>query len=144
MPLNSRFFIKKAALIILSNRVINIISLLFSQKNPLNGWTLGPIIIIRSHEYCTPSMVNHELIHVRQFWETFGLFLVWYPIEYCWHRLWGASHVTSYARVSFEQEAYRNENNKNYLQERAWFAWFPLMKSKNKKPLKLWGKIVEV
>ena len=138
-------FFKKGALVVICKKILDFVSLFFPKKKPLSGWALGPLIFVRSHDDCTASMLNHELIHVRQFWEMFGVgFLLWYLVEYSWHRLEGASHVKAYARISFEQEAYRNQNDEQYLEKRSRYAWIPLMKSKNKKPLTLWGKKIEV
>lgn len=95
---------------------------------------------------------NHEMIHVQQQFEFFVLgliiglvaillgksflftFLSWpviYLIMYYGHwlinRVKYRNHekpaIVAYQRIIFEQEAYKNQSNPNYLESRKYFAW---------------------
>jgi len=56
----------------------------------------------------------------------------------------GCKHKQSYARLAFEQEAYRNETDENYLDNRKWFAWVKYLKHKNKTALKVGKETIEI
>jgi hypothetical protein len=70
------------------------------------------------------KILNHERIHIEQ---QKDLFWIWfYPIyilEYLWYRISGKSHVEAYKSISFEREAYDNDQNPDYLKTRKRFAW---------------------
>lgn len=53
-------------------------------------------------------------------------FYIWYGLEYLTIRLFNLRDKQNdvYHEVSFEEEAYNNENTLNYLNERKPFAWF--------------------
>jgi len=62
---------------------------------------------------------NHESIHAAQQKELLYVpFFIWYGIE--WLMLWFKYHdwTTAYYHIRFEQEAYRHQNDLNYLQTR--------------------------
>ncbi|MBP3739166.1 MAG: hypothetical protein J6I72_08990 [Muribaculaceae bacterium] len=66
-----------------------------------------------------PVELNHELIHSAQQRELLYLpFFVWYDIE--WFVLWlkYRDWTTAYYHIRFEQEAYHNQCDLNYLQNR--------------------------
>ena len=90
-----------------------------------------------------PSTVRHENIHRRQYmecmilslpvalllgwlvsWWLLLLILVFYYILYVGEwllRLFIPGDA--YRNISFEKEAYQNQNNPGYLSERRWMAW---------------------
>lgn len=66
---------------------------------------------------------NHEAIHTEQMKETlyigfYILYLIFWII-----RLLTPSFKTAYKDISFEQEAYLNERNLDYLKTRRPYAW---------------------
>lgn len=66
-------------------------------------------------------LLNHERIHTRQMLEMLVVgFYLWYVIEWL-IRL--TMKGNAYRNISFEREAYANDNNFNYLAERKLFAW---------------------
>ncbi len=87
--------------------------------------TLYPFVLLRyADDRLDPVLLNHERIHLRQQLELLIIpFYVWYLAEYVWHRRRGMSHVDSYLRISFEQEAYANEHRLGYLRQRHSFAF---------------------
>ena len=52
-------------------------------------------------------------------------FYLWYIVEYL-IRLLGKGDA--YRNISFEQEAYSNEKDMNYLKNRKHFSWFKYLK----------------
>lgn len=75
-------------------------------------------------------VVNHEGIHTCQMrdfckWLPIGgtIFYIVYGLEWI-GRLFVNGPKKAYERISFEQEAYDNENNMNYKNERERFANF--------------------
>ena len=70
--------------------------------------------------------INHELIHERQAIEMlFVFFYIWYLIEWL-IRLTGKGNA--YHNISFEREAYTNENNLLYLSTRKMFNFIRYIK----------------
>lgn len=61
-----------------------------------SGYTLGPIVLIRPRCRDDQGLLQHELVHVRQFWRTFGLFGIPY---------W----LSRTRRFEYEVEAYREQ-----------------------------------
>lgn len=80
----------------------------------------------------TNRTVNHELIHTAQMKELGYIgFYLWYGIEYLFIRLFHKKQGDAYADVSFEEEAYYNQNDLNYLKTRKHYSWFKYLKIKS-------------
>ena len=107
-----------------------------------------PFIFVRKDaRNLTVKDINHEKIHLRQqvemyivgviltlilfvcglsWWSLFALpiFFIWYGVE--WFLRWcayGFNQNEAYHNISFEQEAYGNESNLDYLRTRKRFSW---------------------
>ena len=64
--------------------------------------------------------INHEAIHTKQMQEMLYIpFYIWYIIEYLIKLFIG----NSYRNLSFEREAYNNQYNLNYLNNRKHYSW---------------------
>ena len=61
-----------------------------------SGYTVGPIVLIRPRCRDDQGLLAHELMHVKQFWRTFGLFGIAY---------W----LSRTRRLAYEVEAYREQ-----------------------------------
>lgn len=86
------------------------------------GINLFGILFVRKRVKVSNRMLNHERIHTAQMKEmVYVFFYIWYLIEWL-VRLCG--HGNAYRRISFEQEAYDNELNPDYLNTRKHFNWF--------------------
>ena len=89
-----------------------------------NGLAIFPFLFVK---YKKPSktLINHERIHFRQQIEMLILpFYVWYILEYWIHRLKGKSPQHAYMSISFEREAYANDDDFGYLKKRKiWGFW---------------------
>ena len=76
--------------------------------------------------------INHELIHTAQMKEMgFIFFYLWYGIEYLIIRLFHKKQGDAYKDVSFEEEAFANEKDFNYLNTRKHYSWLKYIKVKS-------------
>jgi len=84
--------------------------------------TLFPFII--SREKMSDITLNHETIHIRQQEE---LFIIGFYILYIFDWLKGIikykDRLIAYRKIRFEQEAYSQMLNKNYLENRGPYSW---------------------
>ena len=97
----------------------------FLVPNGYVGITLFPFIFLKDKKYETARIVNHERIHLEQQKELLIIFFyLWYVIEflflYSQYRDWNKA----YRNISFEREAYDNENNIHYLSDRKRYSFF--------------------
>lgn len=119
-------------------KIINLFGVLFSKDRTLDE-----------------TDINHQSIHIEQFKELaivglilalldlvfniplifylFGvsLFYIQYGIEYLIVRCCHKKQNDGYHDVSFEEEAYNNESNYNYLDNRKHFSWVKYLKVKS-------------
>ena len=91
----------------------------------ISGITLFPFIILRDKALKQDKRImNHERIHIRQQLELLVLpFYVLYLIEFGVGFLKYKNRMEAYMNISFEKEAYKNDVNLNYLNDRKWWAW---------------------
>ena len=76
-------------------------------------------------------MMQHEKIHIRQQIELFILpFFIWYGIEYFIRILQYKNMHLAYRNISFEREAYANESQNNFLQNRKFWNFLKYLKAK--------------
>jgi len=69
-------------------------------------------------------IVNHERIHWRQQIEMLILpFYMWYLTELFIKRIY-MNKRDAYLSLSFEKEAFKNQNNLDYLNKRKPYSWF--------------------
>ena len=72
----------------------------------------------------SPKLLNHECIHLRQQLEMgLILFYIWYLAEYFVGLIQYKKHYLAYLSISFEREAYMNEKNFEYLNQRKFWAF---------------------
>lgn len=81
--------------------------------------TIFPFIFLRRGGAENEILINHELIHLRQQAELLILpFYLWYIIEYLLKLIIYHNHNKAYHNISFEREAYHNDENLDYLNKR--------------------------
>ncbi len=69
-------------------------------------------------------LLNHENIHIRQAAEMLVVpFYIWYAVEFFIRYLQYRKFREAYFNISFEREAYRNEQNLQYLKSRKLWAF---------------------
>lgn len=69
--------------------------------------------------------INHEYIHTLQQREMLYIFFfLWYCIEWLYRYVQYRDFMKAYYNINFEKEAYANERNLNYENERKPFNWW--------------------
>lgn len=96
-----------------------LVSKILFVKN-YQGMALWPFIILKKASLKTDTVfINHEKIHLRQQVELLIIpFYIWYGIEYLIKWVIYKNRYQAYCNLSFEREAYQNENNLEYLTQR--------------------------
>lgn len=78
--------------------------------------------IMERNGFIAKKVLNHEGIHTLQMKETLYIgFYLFYLINWLWNLI--ICPKTAYESISFEQEAYANDYNLNYKDERKHFSW---------------------
>lgn len=89
-------------------------------------------ILFTKEESLSNKTINHESIHTAQMKEMgFIFFYLWYVIEYVLIRLFHKKQGDAYHDVSFEEEAYNNDDNLEYLKTRKHYSWLKYIKVKS-------------
>ena len=90
----------------------------------ISAITLGPFVFSRG--VLSEKTKRHETIHYLQYLETFFIgFLIIYVYDFMYAALIRRMGFTrrAYLAIRFEQEAWTNHHNENYLDNRIKFAW---------------------
>jgi len=96
---------------------------------PFKGFTaitLWPFVFVRKdrEQDYTHTVENHEAIHGEQQKEMLiVLFYAWYLIEWLIKWVYYRNSLTAYKNISFEREAYSNQNDIVYLDIRKHYTW---------------------
>ena len=81
-----------------------------------NAIAIFPFIFVRNGVKITDRLINHEKIHFAQQKELLIVFFyILYAVFYLFY---------GYRNMPFEKEAYNNDDNLNYLNNRKLFSWF--------------------
>lgn len=112
------------------------VTIIVNKIIPFGSYTTTNIfgILFTKHKkgILTNKTVNHELIHTEQMKELgYICFYLWYAIEYLIIRLFHKKQGDAYADVSFEEEAYVNDKDINYLKNRKRYSWIKYIKIKS-------------
>lgn len=98
------------------------ILIVFKYLTPrgFRGLTFFPFVLMADkNDKLNKVFINHEKIHIRQQLELLILpFFVWYTLEYLVRLIQFKDRKKAYFNISFEREAYANENNIDYLKTR--------------------------
>ena len=103
---------------------------IFNNFIPFKGFgaiNLFGILFARNGVYkdnkLSKKTINHEKIHTHQMREMgYIFFYIWYFIEWLIQLIVHGS--AAYHWISFEREAYDNEKNYKYLENRKHYSWF--------------------
>ena len=89
------------------------------------GITLFPFIFLKSKKLADNEvLLNHEKIHLRQQLELLIIpFYLIYTLEFLLHLLLKRKWKLAYSGISFEKEAFVNEANPNYLNNRRFWSF---------------------
>lgn len=93
---------------------------------PFRGFTamnlFGVLFVRREAAELAQETLNHEKIHSAQMREMLYIpFYICYLLEWLLRLLLPGN---AYRNISFEQEAYKYQNDLSYLSRRGRFAWF--------------------
>jgi len=90
------------------------------------GLTFFPFVFLRNEkDKQNVVLMNHERIHIRQQLELLLLpFFVWYGIEFLVRLIKYKNVNRAYKNISFEREAYANEKDPYYLEQRSFGSWY--------------------
>jgi len=96
-----------------------------------NGLTLFPFVMIRSDfDKGNKVLVNHEKIHIKQQIQMLVLpFLIWYMLEFLFRWIQFKDKSKAYRNISFEREAYANEQNLNYIEEMPFWSFLKYLRN---------------
>lgn len=110
---------------IVSPRIMRILGYIMAGTRNARGAAIFPFIIFRSKNEMVPWVINHECIHFKQQVETLfvGIKIVWIIETFYGILILRKNWNDLYVWRSSEQEAYRNQNDANYLVTRKPFAW---------------------
>lgn len=102
----------------------------FFLFNGYRAITLYPFIFVRNDsDKFDKVLINHETIHIKQQKELLILpFYLWYVLEWLIKVFIYKSFNKAYLNICFEREAYKNEENLDYLKTRKRFAFFNYLK----------------
>ncbi|SFS51682.1 hypothetical protein SAMN04488006_1766 [Lutibacter maritimus] len=94
------------------------------------GLSIYPFIFLKYKSLKTDEIfINHEKIHLKQQIELLWIFFfIWYFIEYFIRLFQYKNHNKAYKNISFEREAYMNENNLKYLKNRKHYSFLKYLK----------------
>ena len=94
------------------------------------GMAIYPFIFLKEEGLkIDEKLINHERIHLKQQLELLWiLFFIWYFFEYLFRLYQFKNHYKAYKNISFEKEAYKNENNLTYLRNRKLFSFTNYLK----------------
>ena len=96
---------------------------------PFKGFraiNLFGVLFVRGNARISERTIRHEAIHTAQMKEMLYIFFyLWYVVEWV-IRLFMEGNA--YRNISFENEAYTNEDNIIYLEGRKRFAWIKYIK----------------
>lgn len=127
----------------------NIVAKILLCMSSCHTITIGPFVLSkRTEDKITPTIRNHEFIHrsqwmemtvvsmtiislcmilteISQWWALLSLvtFYIWYGVEYVIRLIICNDTDKAYKSVSFEREAYENEDNSDYQDEKEYFSW---------------------
>lgn len=97
---------------------------IYNKIIPFNGYkciNLFGILFVRKGCMMRESDYNHEEIHTKQMKELLYVpFYILYLLEWL-YRL--TQKGNAYRNISFEKEAYNNENDMDYIDKREHFSW---------------------
>ena len=107
------------AIIVKNSKLVKLLSYF---RPRLGGITLFPFIFLKDEG--DDRLINHESIHIAQYRE---LFVIGFYLVYMWDFIAGfikfKSGREAYYSIRFEKEAYANDHNLKYLENREKFAW---------------------
>ena len=114
-------------IVIYSDKILDNISFFFN----VTGIAIFPFVILRErykhdpqYQYARVMLLNHERIHFYQQIEMLVIpYYIAYVIEYIIKYIMIGDSYEAYKSVSFEREAFQNEQDLDYVEYREMYSW---------------------
>ena len=107
----------------------------FDKTVKIKGGAFWPFLYLRYDDHPNNlKWINHERIHFAQQFELLFIFhflLILLEVIY-FKYIRRMNHMDSYLNLTFEQEAYLNQNNENYLKYRKLFSFLKYIRNKKR------------
>ena len=108
---------------------------IYNKYIPFKGYAainlFGLVFARKEFKPISERTINHELIHTAQMRELlFVFFYLWYGIEWIVRLIQCRDSKEAYLNISFEREAYSNQNNLGYLKARKKYRNFKYLSIK--------------
>lgn len=114
-----------------NNYICRVMKHIYNNIIPFKGYkaiNLFGVLFIRKGSVMRWNDINHEDIHTAQMKEMlYVFFYIWYVIEWTLRYFACFSWRSAYRAISFEKEAYKNQNDVSYLTNRKHYSWFKLI-----------------
>lgn len=106
--------------------IVSIFWTRFFSLGKAQAITLFPFIFLKhQQDRLDTTLINHERIHIRQSLELLVIpFYFCYLVEFCVRFIQYRHFQTAYRAISFEREAYANEQDLTYLGHRRLWAFY--------------------
>lgn len=109
--------------------------IIYNNIIPFKGFlaiNLFGLLFVRKGGKVTDTTINHEEIHTYQMKELgYVFFYIIYFLEWIVRLFQKGPNHSAYRAISFEQEAYNNERDAQYLKNRKHYAWLKYWKKGN-------------
>jgi len=95
------------------------------------GLTFFPFVFLKDNKFKEDKvLINHEWIHLKQQLELLIIpFFLWYGIEFLARLQQYKNWHLAYRNISFEREAYCNESNVKYLNQRGFWQFLKYLRN---------------
>lgn len=95
------------------------------------GITIFPFVFLKTKALKTNTiLINHERIHLRQQLELLIIpFYTFYGIEFLVRLIQYKNWYVAYTNISFEREAYQNQTNFSYLNQRKFWSFLKYIRN---------------
>lgn len=92
---------------------------------PAAAMAVFPFILVKKASYRSDVvLIQHEKIHLQQQLELLVMpFYLFYLFHYLVNLIRYRNHEKAYLLIIFEREAYKHDNDENYLVNRRFCAW---------------------
>ena len=100
--------------------------IIYNNIIPFKGFkAINLFGIIFARKQLNQIDINHENIHTAQMKELLYIgFYIWYLIEWILRLISVKDSTKAYRMISFEVEAYKEQDNLDYLRNRKHFSWY--------------------
>ena len=108
--------------------------IIYNKHLPCRGYIAinicGVVFANEKYRPLVDKTKQHEAIHTSQGKELLWIFFyLWYGIEWVIRMIQYRKKKEAYYNISFEREAYANDFNMGYLENRKWYAFIGYLKS---------------